>query len=331
MRKLHGLVVLAATALTPQLVSAQAVISNGVVRLGVNATGQLNYDGVGVASVATGNDATVYGCECEGWGAGVSGGGFTGTAGWFNDAIGHGGTTVLNSFSSTATTATSVVTIKSGATDVMKVTHYYHPSANPNLYQVDVSIENLTGGTLGTGTDGIRYRRVMDWDIAPTAFDEYVNMYTGGASNVLYTSNNGFATSNPFGGESGGSGCSTLLTGEYGFYGPDDCGAHFDFGFAALDAGGILEFTTFYGTAGTIDLMTAALADVEAEVYSMAHCNPAGDSSCTFDGDPNTFAFGFKGVGGDPIEVVPDPITMTLLGTGLVGIAAARRRRRQQQ
>ena len=48
-----------------------------------------------------------------------------------------------------------------------------HPFLPPtaltaNLYQVDVSIRNLTGAAIADGD--LVYRRVMDWDIEPTSF-----------------------------------------------------------------------------------------------------------------------------------------------------------------
>lgn len=331
MRKLgSALLVLAATSLAPEMVSAQAVITNGVVRLGINATGELNYAGVGVASVATGNDATFPGCTCEGWGVGLVGGTFNGVQGSFNTAAGNTGSTSLVSFGSTASTATSVVDIYSGSTAVMRVTHAYSPSATAALYQVNVTIANLTGDVLGSGATGLRYRRVMDWDIEPTPFQEFV-MIDGGAAaaNVLFTSNDGFASANPL------SGSTNLgFTGDFAFQGPSDHGALFDFGFASLAAGESFSFRTFYGVAPTIASMGAALVAEDVEVYSMAYCNPAATATCTHSGLPNTFAFGFEGVGGiviDPPGVVPEPMTMTLLGTGLVGVAVARRRRKAAQ
>ena len=65
-----------------------------------------------------------------------------------------------------------------------RVTQNYHPSTKtPNLYEATVTIENIRGHAL----NDIRYRRVMDWDIEPTAFSEFVTIQGGNASELLST------------------------------------------------------------------------------------------------------------------------------------------------
>ncbi|HEX3158310.1 MAG TPA: PEP-CTERM sorting domain-containing protein [Gemmatimonadaceae bacterium] len=305
------------------------MISNGTVQLGINAEGSLNFDGVGLANVATGFESTFPGCLCEGWGAGVSGGTFDNIWGGANRAAGNFNVNDVT-FTSTANSARSTVTIRSGDTDVLRVVHDYSPSASPNLYEVTVTITNLTDGTAGAGDDGIRYRRVMDWDVQPTAFSEFVTIQGNGAENLLGTSNNGFATSNPFSGR--GSVGGVPQDADFSNEGPLDQGALFDFGFNALAAGSSRTFITYYGTAATERELLSALASVGAEVYTLAKCNPAVNDACTTGGAPSSFAFGFKGVGGTPIpppSVIPEPSTVLLLGSGLLVllVGAGRRRR----
>src|SRR6476619_1337244 len=78
------LLVATAAFLIPVAANAQAIINNGTVRLGINQTGELNFDDgashpgaftniVGLRSVTTGHEATADGCTCEGWGAAVAG------------------------------------------------------------------------------------------------------------------------------------------------------------------------------------------------------------------------------------------------------------------
>ncbi len=198
-----GALMLALVGYGPTEAFGFAIINNGTVMLGVNDAGHLNTpDGSGPASlegttavglrfIPTGAEATAPGCLCEGWGAASIGLGVSGGASVDNPPGGVFGISNV-SFSSTASTATSVVNINGGAgPDVLQVTHAYTPSVSPNLYQADVTIKNIGAGPAGD----IRYRRVMDWDVEPTAFSEFVTIGGLPAANVLLSHNNGFDTS----------------------------------------------------------------------------------------------------------------------------------------
>src|SRR3989338_6953021 len=173
-----------------------AIISNGTVQLGVNKEGHLNVPGgtpssgtgttfVGLRFVPTNAESTAPGCLCEGWGAGDN---TSQVSGYANVAVDGVVNLTVESFVSDATTATSTVRVG----ETLRVTHFYHPSDTPNLYQVDVTIENVSGAPVE-----LLYRRVMDWDVEPTAFDEFVTIKKGTAADIAFTSNNGFATANP--------------------------------------------------------------------------------------------------------------------------------------
>lgn len=104
--------------------------------------------------------------------------------------------------------------------------------------------------------------------------------------------------------------------------GPDDHGALFDFGFGIIEAGQSKTFTTFYGAAGNEADAKFALTQAGAEVYSLGQpsydgrgWDPApyqgagrGSYGATT-GEPNTFIFGFRSVGGAPIFT---PLDITL-------------------
>src|SRR5262249_10584220 len=222
-------------------------IDNGTVLLAVRPEGDLNStDGTGSAAgegdvglefLPTGNDSTSPGCLCEGWGAADATSGVTGFANVSTDGV-VGMKRV--SFTHTASTAVSVVNIQ----DTLEVTQDYHPAPQtPNLYQVTVTIKNLTNHQLGD----IRYRRVMDWDIEPTAFHEFVTIQgSKTASELQYDSDNGFETANPLGPRT-----DLGNTGDFIDAGPADHGALFDFGFGALAAGDSKTFNIYYGGAAT--------------------------------------------------------------------------------
>ena len=328
-RSITGLAAfLAAALLGGQVAAAQAIITNGTVKLGVDEFGQLNIPGgrlsgtgsttiVGlrfIDSRGTEWESTADGCLCEGWGVGVVGGLFDGVRGYANNSAGIAGLTGV-SFTSTATGAVSVVRI--GTT--FEITHDYHPSAVPNLYEVTVSIKNISG----VNVDGdVRYRRLMDWDIEPTAFSELVTLQGWPAATLIHSTDNGFCSADVL------SPCFERTAGHtdgnFTKSGPADHGAQFDFSFGTLAAGESHSFTTFFGAAATESELLAALTAVGAEIYSMAFCSS--DPRC-----PAAHAYGFKGVGGTVIGgAVPEPATMGLLALGLVSLGAAGVRRRNK-
>lgn len=299
-------VAIAAAMGVAQLSFAGAVISNGTVDIGVNDEGNLAVDGVGLRYVPTSGEAITPGCACEGWGAGDA---VSGRSGYAGESSGDNNI-IVDSFVASADSATSVVRINDGS-DLLRVTHDFTPSATPALYQVNVSIENLSGSDVE-----LRYRRAMDWDVPPTEFSELVTLITGGATSVIFSSDDGFATPDPFAGPS-----SILFTGEATDSGPADHGALLDFDFGTLAAGETFTFTMFYGAADNQDAALAALGSVGAEVYSLGKPDPA-DPAVGADGSPNTFIFGFSGVGGTPIgEIAPSAIP-TLSSWTLVALTA---------
>ena len=308
--------VLTSASVQPLAALADAIIDNGVVQLGINDEGHLNVQGgtpslqgttaVGLRYLPTNAESTAPGCLCEGWGVADLN---TGVAGFANEAVDGVQNLEVLSFSATADRAESIVQIKDGTgMPVIKVRHSYLPSPRTrNLYVVTVRIENI-----GTTTIKPAYRRVMDWDIEPTAFNEYSTIATGTAKNITFTSNNGFASANPLAGPS-----SIGFTGNFTDAGPADHGALFDFQFDDLPPGTAREFTTYYGAAGSEADALAALATVEAEAYSFgqpttdADGNPTSSADARPDlGRPNTFIFAFGGVGGTPL-FVPSSLTLS--------------------
>ena len=171
----------------------------------------------------------------------------------------------------------------------MRVTHDFHPSPiTPNLYEIDVTIENLTEEELAD----IRYRRVTDWDVEPTVFSEYVTIQGGGARTCCSTAT--MASRQPI---HWGSGRASQRLVTSSIPGPFDHGALFDFGFGALGCWcAAIVHDLLRGRSDRV-AAESALDAVGAEVYSLAQ--PDTDEGATL-GTPNTFMVAFDGVDGDP-------------------------------
>ena len=311
--------------------ASAAIIDNGTIQMGVDDYGQLNVPGgvsspvsgtssVGLRHLETGFESTAHGCLCEGWGVGI---GETGQFGWANNELGGPANLTLVSIASTASTATSVVTVNGTG---LRVTHHFTPSTETaDLYQVRVTIEN----TGATDIADLRYTRTFDWDVEPTAFSEYVtHQGTGTTTTLLSSVDNGFVNSNPFAPRSN----ICAPAGDFVDAGACDNGSNFDFGFGELKAGEKYDFDIFYGAARTEAGALAALGSIGAELYSLGQSStdPLGTGEGVL-GATSTFIFAFRGVGGEvivPPPAVPLPASGLLLlgGAGLLG--ALRRRRR---
>ena len=326
-----AMTVFGAALLSAGAANAGAIITNGIVTLGVNDSGDLNVGGgtpsmtgstsvVGLRYNANNAEATADGCLCEGWGVGLRS---LNIAGYANESTGSGGFNLV-SFTSTASTAVSVVQVGTS----MIVTHSYHPSVSGNLYEVDVSVKNISGTAFAAGD--LVYRRVMDWDIEPTYFNEYVTIKgvpgalgVANGNNVHGTSDNGFANSNPL---SAAGSISCPVNADFTDCGPSDHGALFDFEFEGLANGATREFVTYYGAAGNETDAVNALGLVGAGLYSQGQT--ASDPTT---GTPSTFVFGFGGKDGvliPPVTgTVPEPGSLALAGLGMLSLLALRRRK----
>lgn len=325
---------------------AGALIVNpaGTVALGVNDQGHLNFNAgvpgnasgyVGVSRISGGSylDATAPGCLCEGWG--VSGNGIAGYANVSTDGGVNNLTVAPGGFTSTASTATSTVTVTSLPT--LMVTQAYAPAteagASDVLFRNTVTITNTGAATI---TD-VRYVRVMDWDVPPTEFSEYVTIR--GVAGALYhpvlnpggllqrSHNDGFETANPL--VNGAPITGSTLNADFTDLGVFDHGAYFRFGFGDLAAGETKTFSVYYG-AGTSQLQVEnALGAVGIELYSLGQSSTAGGPTL---GTPYTYAFGFKGVGGTVVlpnpGAVPEPSTYGLIGAAMLGAVVYLRRRK---
>jgi len=306
------LLVLTVTALALPGSASAATITNGTVSLGVNPSGDLNAtegDGplIGVTYVPTGNDGTRAGSPWEGWGAGAKGP--TQFEGHSNQEVGQAGYT-QGTFTRTASSAVSVVNILRNEVPALRLTQEFHPApTTPNLYEITTTLENISGGPL---TD-VRYERDMDWDVEPSAFSEYVTIQRGRTppADLLYSDDNGFGNNDPFSPTDADSGNGPLLDGtanaDFEDSGPADHGARFRFAFGDLAPGQSKQFFLYYGAAGNEEDADAAVSAAALEVFSYGQPSdtPEGPTA----GTPNTFIWGFRGVGGT--AVIPPRLTLT--------------------
>jgi hypothetical protein len=324
-----------------------AIIGNGTVSLGVNPEGHLNVPDSGIMSLGDSDGDTWV---QDGFGNIVSGPDYTGTEtfglrfddtgaestapafageGWGIAAYATDTTTLLgkgfaqlgdplsaglicDDFTADADSAISVVHIEDGdGNPLLQVTHDFHPTSSPFLYEITVTIENLTsGGTAQTIVP--RYRRVFDWDVEPTPFWEFTSMVgvEGALPGVLeFANNDGFATADADGPpefDIPGFIVPPVIersNEDYDDAGPDDQGATFGFLLEPLAPGAMRQFFVYYGGSPTTAQTVAALNSLNIQLYSIAKPTiEAGELGVPDDGDSpddsqNTFAFGFRQVG----------------------------------
>jgi type IV pilus assembly protein PilY1 len=311
-----------------------AVIRTGDIVMGINNEGHQNFytsstpyhpgvgGYVGIGYVPVG-DATSPGCQCEGWGVSAN----NSYSGYANVSTDGGARNLsVESFTSGADWATSKVHLTN--LPMLQVTQEYRPAAEAPgaLFEDLVTITNSGSTEL---TD-VKYVRVMDWDVPPTEFSEYVSIVGTGTTDELELSHDdGFATANPLVNTTGLN--PITLNSDFTDVGPADHGAYFRFNFGTLAAGEEKQFKIYYGAAPTEDAALAALGEVGTELYSLGQQRGA-----PVTGTPATFMFAFSGVGGEVIipdptpSSVPEPSSMCMIVIGLMSLAGAHISRRRK-
>jgi hypothetical protein len=178
---------------TQLLAQPGADINNGIVRLGVNKDGSLIITPtvpplnsaqftplVGIRYMPTNNDGSAGGLPVDGWGVAD-----TITKKW-GGAL-NGSQPNLAGIVQVATASTATCTVI--ANGIFQVTHDFHPSTHPNAYEITVTVKNISGATVAA-----LYRRTIDWDIEPTATNEYVTIQGQTLSGIVSFTNDALTT-----------------------------------------------------------------------------------------------------------------------------------------
>ena len=300
--------------------------ATATVALGVNNDGSLNTqpnitanaNDTGLAfRLSNGSwiDGTSPGCLCEGWGVSVN----NATSGYANVSTDSGANNLSFGAPTGVTASTVTTTTTLSSLPGLSVKHEYAPASSGALFKVKVTITNTTGATV----NDLKYVRVMDWDIAPTEYAEYVTIKGTGTTTLLEESHDGgFSSSNPLANSTGSPGTTNT---DYSDNGPADHGAYYRYNFGSLANGASYDFNIFYGATASETAALAAIGAEAIELYSLGQSGMGGETT----GAPATFIFGFSGVGGAPVEPpvnVPEPGTLLLSGLALAGMAWTRRR-----
>jgi hypothetical protein len=294
-----------AAAVCGALGTAQATtISNGSFSVGVDASGALYDDssGVGIRRLSDGYDPLEPGSPRDSWGLSY---GSTSASGDPYD-YGNSNESSVSSFGASSGTVTN--NIGSGAMTLVQTYSF----AADNVVKIQESITNNTGSA-----QTVLFQRDVDWDVYPTEFDEVTTIPGSPPAPVSNDSYYGFENPDPLVGysDSGYPGGGTQ--------GPEDLGGGIAIDLGTLAAGGTDTFDYYYGISNTDQSESGLVSEIQGLGANFVVATDSSDGSCPTCGT-NSAAIAFG-----PSTAVPEPITLVLFGSGLLGMGYVRRRTRK--
>jgi hypothetical protein len=271
------------------------VITNGTVSVGVTTDGNLFDTGVGFRRNSDGLDPIAPGTPRESWGARL--GGVSGRV----DPAYFGSANVTNLSSSFAAASANTSTRVGTALQVDQKFSF----VASNAMAIDVKMTNISGAS-GTAV----YRRIGDWDISPTPFNETVtaNARSGVVSNSGFY---GFDSADP------ASALANVFAAGGSSHSGDNGGA-IDLNFGTLANGSSTDFRLIYA----ISTPGQTEASLRAQLAALGAFYIISGRDNSTAGGVNFFALGV-------VAAVPEPASLTVFGAVAVGGVVSLLRRRK--
>ena len=291
-----------------QLASAQTFSdASGQYQVGIGQNGEL-FDyatGVGIRNPA-GADYIAQGSPRDSWGITSS----AGSA--YADQSVAGAANIIGTVFTPGTNSGTATSITSLGLTVIHAFNFFAP----NILSVQQTVTN----TSNTAITGVVFRRNVDLDVAPTAFNENTFGPLGTNTSVVGASYYGFESANP----ATAFGSSCLV----GCNQSGDLGAGIDLGLGTIDAGQSKTFAYYYG----INMPGQTLDQLFTQAQGLGLSYLIGVQSTENGVYPSLGAgSGFLGVSniGTVAGAVPETATwsMMIAGFGMMGAALRTRRR----
>jgi hypothetical protein len=282
--------------------------TNGKFQVGIGPDGELfDYSsGVGFLRVADGYDPIAPGTPRDSWGVSA------GTTSGYADQAFYGVSNISSTSTYGANTASVSSWLNDGVSNLLQVNESYSFAAS-NVVEIQTTVSNLT-----SSTQSVLFRRDVDWDVAPTEFNEMINV-PAQPSFVSSASYYGFENPDP---------TSTFMyqaaaTG--GTYGPGDQGGGFTLDLGSLASNTTSTFDIYYA----LNYRDQSGTDLTTELDGLGanYVITGYSSDGNMDTATNFAALGVSVPSTGP-SPVPEPSSMVALAGGLFGMIGMIRRRK---